>query len=83
MSKFGVFHIFDEDDFEDAIIRQELICIFDTEEQANNFKIKYENPHVYDPVHIKRLECGKLEVREFPTTYNEKDFWWLHDSEEE
>ena len=84
MSKFAVFHIFDVDGgFGDAIAQKEIICVFDTEEQANAFKAKYEKPHVYDPAHIKRLECGKLEVREFPTTYNEKDFWWLHDSEEE
>lgn len=83
MSKFGVFHIFDVDGgFGDAIGQQELICIFDTEEQANEFKTKYEKPHVYDCPY-QCLECGKLEVKELPTTYNEKDFWWLSSEYEE
>lgn len=83
MSKFAVFHIFDVDgNFGDAVWQEELICVFNSEEEANAFKIKYENPHVYDTPY-QALECGRLEVKELPTTYNEKDFWWLHDSEEE
>ena len=83
MSKFGVFHIFDVDGgFGDAIGQKELICIFDTEEQANEFKTKYEKPHVYDCPY-QCLECGKLEVKELPTSYNEKDFWWLSNEYEE
>lgn len=83
MSKFGVFHIFDVDGgFGDAIGQQELICIFDTEEQANEFKTKFEKPHVYDRPY-QCLECGKLEVKELPTSYNEKDFWWLHEDEDD
>ena len=83
MKTFGVFHIFDVDgNFGDAVRQEELICVFNSEEEANEFKTKFERPHVYDcPYHA--LECGKLEVRELPTTYNEKDFWWLHNSEEE
>ena len=74
---FGVFHIFDVDgDFGDAISQEELICTFNSEEEAKDFIKKYEKPHVYDiPFHA--LECGKLKLRELPTTYNEKDFWWL------
>ena len=83
MSKFGVFHIFDVDGgFGDAIGQQELICIFDTEEQANEFKTKFEKPHVYDRPY-QALECGKLEVKELPTSYDEKDFWWLSEEYEE
>lgn len=83
MSKFGVFHIFDVDGgFGDAIGQKELVCVFDTEKEANEFKTKYEKPHVYDCPY-QTLECGKLEVKELPTTYNEKDFWWLHEDEDE
>ena len=83
MSKFAVFHIFDVDGgFGDAIAQKEIICIFDTEEEANAFKTKYEKPHVYDCPY-QSLECGILEVMELPTSYDEKSFWWLHDSEEE
>lgn len=83
MSKFAVFHIFDVDGgFGDAIAQKEIICIFDTEEEANNFKTKYEKPHVYDCPY-QTLECGRLEVMELPTSYDEKSFWWLHEEEEE
>lgn len=81
MKIFGVFHIFDVDGgFGDSISKEDLICTFNSEEEAKNFIKKYEKPHVYDfPYHA----CGTLELRELPTTYNEKDFWWLHDSEDD
>lgn len=81
MKTFGVFHIFDVDGgFGDSISKEDLICTFNSEEEAKNFIKKYEKPHVYDfPYHA----CGTLELRELPTAYNEKDFWWLHDSEDE
>ena len=83
MSKFGVFHIFDVDGgFGDAIAQKEIIRVFDTEEEANAFKTKYEKPHVYD-IPYQSLECGRLEVIELPTSYDEKRFWWLRESEEE
>ena len=83
MSKFGVFHIFDVDGgFGDAIGQKELICVFDTVEEAWDFIKKYEKPHVYDCPY-QCLECGQLELRELPTTYNEKDFWWLSEEYEE
>lgn len=83
MKIFGVFHIFDVDGgFGDAIPQEDLICTFNSEEEAKNFIKKYEKPHVYD-IPYQSLECGKLELRELPTTYNEKDFWWLHDEEDE
>ena len=77
MKTFGVFHIFDVDGgFGDAIPREELICTFNSVEEAWDFIKKYEKPHVYDCPY-QCLECGQLELRELPTTYNEKDFWWL------
>lgn len=81
MKTFGVFHLFDVDGgFGDSISKEDLICTFNSEEEAKNFIKKYEKPHVYDfPYHA----CGTLEVRELPTVYNEKDFWWLHDSEDD
>jgi hypothetical protein len=83
MKTFGVFHIFDVDGgFGDAIPKKELICTFNSEEKAKDFIKKYENPHVYD-IPYQALECGKLELRELPTTYNEKDFWWLSEEYEE
>ena len=73
---YGVFHIYDEDGgFGDAIRQEQLICIFDSEEKAIAFKEKYENPHDY-AMPYDFLYCGELEVRELPTTYDEKDFWW-------
>lgn len=81
---YGVFHCWDEDGgFGDAICKKDLICIFDSEEKANAFKEKYDNPHDYAmPYDI--LYCGELQVEELPTTYNEKDFWWwINETEEE
>ena len=45
---FGVFHEYDTDGgFGDAISQKDLICIFETLEKAEEFKKKYENPHVF------------------------------------
>lgn len=83
MKTFGVFHIFDVDGgFGDAIPQEELICTFNSVEEAWDFIKKYEKPHVYDCPY-QCLECGQLEMRELPTTYNEKDFWWLSEDYEE
>lgn len=83
MKTFGVFHIFDVDGgFGDAIPQEELICTFNSVEEAWDFIKKYEKPHVYDCPY-QCLECGQLELRELPTTYNEKDFWWLSEDYEE
>ena len=80
---YGVFHLYDEDGgFGDAIRQKELICIFDSEEKANAFKEKYQNPHEYSEPYDK-LYCGELQVEELPTTYNETDFWWLDNETEE
>lgn len=81
MSKFGVFHIFDVG-FGDSIRQSELIGVFETEKGANDFKTKYEEDYVYDYPY-QELECGKLEVRELPTTYDYKDFWWLFEEYDE
>ena len=82
MKIFGVFHIYAVDGgFGAGIWNEDLICTFNSEEEAKDFIKKYEKPHVYDiPYHA--LECGKLVLRELPTSYDEKYFWWLHDSEE-
>ena len=83
MKTFGVFHKFDVDGgFGDAIPQEELICTFNSVEEAWDFIKKYEKPHVYDCPY-QCLECGQLELRELPTTYNEKDFWWLSEDYEE
>lgn len=74
---FGVFHKFDVDGgFGDAITEEELICTFEDLEKAEEFKKKYENPHVYDRPYAD-LKCGELIVRELPTTYDETEFWWV------
>lgn len=74
---FGVFHKYDVDGgFGDAVSERDLICVFKTAEEANDFVEKYEKPHVYDVPYCE-LYCGTLEVQELPTTYNEENFWWL------
>lgn len=74
---FGVFHKYDTDGgFGDAIPQKELICIFETLEKAEEFKKKYEDPHVYDRPYAE-LECGELVIEELPTTYDESTFWWI------
>lgn len=74
--KYAVFHKFDVDGgFGDAISKEEFICIFDTLEQAEEFKKKYENPHVYDTPYAE-LWCGILDIRELSSQYNVENFWW-------
>lgn len=77
MRIFGVFHKFDVDGgFGDAITEEELICTFDSFEKAEEFKKKYEDPHIYECPYDD-LECGELIVRELPTSYDESGFWWI------
>lgn len=77
MRIFGVFHKYDTDGgFGDAIPQKDLICIFDSLEKAEEFKKKYEDPHVYDHPYAD-LECGELVIEELPTTYDESTFWWI------
>lgn len=80
---YGVFHCWDDDGgFGDAIRIRDLICIFNSEEEAEAFKEKYQNPHEYsEPYDV--LYCGDLQIKELPTTYNTDDFWWLDDKPEE
>lgn len=74
---FGVFHKYDTDGgFGDAISQKDLICIFDSLEKAEEFKKKFENPHVYACPYAD-LECGELIIEELPTSYDESKFWWI------
>ena len=74
---YAVFHKYDVDGgFGDAIEREDLIRVFDTQGEAEAFKKKYEKPHVYDTPYCE-LWCGTLEVRELPIFSHEDDFWWL------
>ena len=76
MSKvYAVYHCYEEEFFdgEMSVEKEDLICCFDSREKAEEFKKKYECPHLTH----KFCGVGNLEIREFPTTYNEKDFWWI------
>lgn len=76
MRIFGVFHKYDTDGgFGDAISQKDLICIFDSLEKAEEFKKKYEDPHIFESPYDD-LECGELVIEELPTTYDESKFWW-------
>lgn len=77
MRIFGVFHKYDTDGgFGDAISQKDLICIFDSLEKAEEFKKKYEDPHIFESPYDD-LECGELVIEELPTTYDESKFWWI------
>ena len=51
---FGVFHKYDVDGgFGDAVSERDLICVFKTAEEANDFVEKYEKPACLRP--LKKL----------------------------
>lgn len=83
MSKYAVYHVYEYDtsDCQGPFFEYDLICVFDSEDEAKEFKAKYEKPHISHKYEIsycpKKLNCGKIEIRELPTSYDEKDFWWL------
>ena len=85
MSKFAVYHVYnyviDEMTDGDTYIQEDLICVFDSEDEAKEFKTKYEKLHKYEHYKcgfkLEKLDCGKIEIRELPTSYDEKEFWWL------
>lgn len=60
---YGVYHCYD--DFDTCNPREDLICVFDSLEKAEQFKQKYS--------------CKKSDlcIEELPTTFNEEYFWWL------
>lgn len=72
---FGVFHKYDIPGALKAIPQKELICIFETLEKAEEFKKKYEDPHVYC-IQAETM-CGELVIEEIPTSYDESKFWWI------
>lgn len=82
MSKFAVYHVYEyRMEGECGTFRNEdLICVFDTENEAKEFKAKYEKPHKYEYNRYGNLEksdCGKIEIKELPTSYYIEEFWWL------
>lgn len=81
MSKFAVYHIYEYriNDYVDCTtyFQEDLICVFDTENEAKEFKEKYEKPHKYEQNKFGKQNCGKIEIKELPTSYDEKEFWWL------
>lgn len=72
---FGVFHKYDCPGALKAIPQKEIICIFDSLEKAEEFKKKYEDPHIYC-VYAETM-CGELVIEEIPTSYDESKFWWI------
>lgn len=83
MSKFAVYHVYEyinEAGDSDTYIQEDLICVFDTENEAKEFKAKFEKPHKYEHYSCGKLEksdCGKIEIKELPSSYDEKELWWL------
>ena len=56
---------------------EEVICGFDSREDANRIVEKYSNPHIYDSPYAS-LECGVLRVEELNMTQPAReDMWWL------
>lgn len=76
MSKvYAVYHCWEVDYYNTTKWEEQLICVFDTLEKAKAFQAKYEIK--YDPDKVVWYKKGVISIVEMPTTYDEKDFWWL------
>lgn len=84
---YQVVHFYDVDGgFGDAISQQDVVEVFASEEDAQEFVSRFSRPHVYD-VPYAALECGQLEVVPmaivpaggFSFNYADNMFrmWWL------
>lgn len=61
---YGVFHIYDVDGgYGDAIQQVEMVGITASLKEAEEFVLRYNNPHVYFKPYDK-LYCHKLVIRE-------------------
>ena len=85
---YQVVHFYDVDGgFGDAISQQDVVEVFASEEDAQEFVSRFSRPHVYD-VPYAALECGQLVVVPMAVvpaggfSFNDADtseMWWLSD----
>lgn len=67
--------------YEEELIEEELIAVFEDKKMAEAFKEKFQKPHVYE-IPYDELVCGELEIRELSISENLSEidtgnFWWL------
>ena len=79
MKIYLVYETYDEDGgFGDAVTCERVVNAFLHKADADAFKEKYDNPHVYDKPYTS-LYCGGLDVREIEVyeSFNasEKNYW--------
>lgn len=72
--------------FGDAVYTEDIIEAFESEEDAEAFVARYQNPHVYSRPYDD-LECGTLKIKTIALRHpgEEPDitgFWWLEEAED-
>lgn len=73
---YAVYHCYDVDGgFGDAVPQKDLLCVFTSKDEAEQFIKEYEDVHIYDEPYSE-LECGLLIMEELPTTFNPEKAWW-------
>lgn len=75
MDKFyyAVYHCWEKDHYNTQVWVNDLICVFDSLEQAEEFKKKYEKP----TDSYGWYKRGRIAIEKLPATYDETTFWWL------
>lgn len=75
MDKFyyAVYHCWKKDHYNAQVWVNDLLCVFDSLEKAEEFKKKYEKP-TDDHGWYKK---GIIAIEKMPATYDETKFWWL------
>lgn len=66
MSLYGVYHVYDVDGgFGDSIGQQDLITIFETEDEAKEYVERWTDPYTYE-IPYAELTCGELRYKKLP-----------------
>lgn len=75
MDKFyyAVYHCWEKDHYNAQVWVNDLLCVFDSLEKAEEFKKKYEKPT--DSYGWSKR--GRIAIKALPATYDETTFWWL------
>lgn len=66
---YGIFHLYSVDGgFGDAVPKEDLLFVTDSEETAREYIKKWSHPYIYDTPYAE-LSCGELEYREIEQLY--------------
>lgn len=74
---YAVYHCWEKDHYNAQVWVNDLLCVFDSLEKAEEFKKRYEKPTDVCGWYKK----GIIAIKKLPATYDVNKFWWLKKEE--